>query len=157
MAEAPLRTTIHELLREARSRLDRVAPSDLRAEQEAGALVIDTRSSDERRRHGIIPGSIHVPRSVLEWRVDPDADPAFRNPHVHGLDQRLVLVCADGYSSSLAAATLSDLGFGRATDLDGGFTAWKELGLPVRTAPVDPRRHCGHGRSRLALLELDSE
>ena len=124
------------MLREARSRLDRVAPSDLRAEQETGALVIDTRSSDERRRHGIIPGSIHIPRSVLEWRVDPDADPAFRNPHAHGLDQRLVLVCADGYSSSLAAATLQDLGFGRATDLEGGFTAWKALGLPLGTPPI---------------------
>jgi rhodanese-related sulfurtransferase len=141
----PPRKTIDQLLREARSRLDRVAPSNLRAEQEAGALVIDTRSSDERRRHGIIPGSIHIPRSVLEWRVDPDADAAFRNRHVHGLDQRLLLVCADGYSSSLAAATLQDLGFARATDLDGGFTAWKELGLPVAPAPVDPPGTAGLG------------
>jgi rhodanese-related sulfurtransferase len=141
----PPRKTIDALLREARSRLDRVAPSDLGAEQEAGSLVIDTRSSDERRRHGVIPGSIHIPRSVLEWRVDPDADPAFRNPHVHGLDQRLVLVCADGYSSSLAAATLRDLGFGRATDLDGGFTAWKKLGLPVGSAPVDRPGPSGMG------------
>jgi rhodanese-related sulfurtransferase len=141
----PPRKTIDELLREARSRLDRVPPSNLRAEQEAGALVIDTRSGDERRRHGIIPGSIHIPRSVLEWRVDPDADPAFRNPHVQGLDQRLLLVCADGYSSSLAAATLRDLGFARATDLDGGFTAWKELGLPVGTAPVNPPDIAGTG------------
>jgi rhodanese-related sulfurtransferase len=141
----PPRKTIHELLAEARSRLDRIAPSDLRAEQEAGALVVDTRSSDKRRRHGIIPGSIHIPRSVLEWRVDPAADPAFHNPHVYGLDQRLVLVCADGYSSSLAAATLRDLGFGRATDLEGGFTAWKQLGLPVVPAPADPPGVAGMG------------
>ena len=114
--------------------------------------MIDTRSSDERRRHGVIPGSIHIPRSVLEWRVDPDADPAFRNPHVHGLDQRLVLVCADGYSSSLAAATLQDLGFGRATDLDGGFTAWKELGLAVGTAPVQPPGTAGMGDPELSAL-----
>ena len=82
---------------------------------------------------------------MLEWRVDPAADPAFHNPHVYGLDQRLVLVCADGYSSSLAAATLRDLGFGRATDLEGGFTAWKQLGLPVVPAPADPPGVAGMG------------
>lgn len=99
---------------------------------------MDTRSTDERRRDGVIPGSLHVPLSVLEWRFDPAADPAFRNPHVHGLDQRIVLVCAHGFSSSLAAARLLDLGFSQATDLAGGFAAWRDAGLPVSHAPEEP-------------------
>jgi rhodanese-related sulfurtransferase len=129
------RKTIDDLLSEARSRLDRLEPADALAAQQAGALLIDTRSSDERRAHGVIPGSLHIPRSVLEWRLDPDADPAFRNPHVGGLDEWIVLVCAHGYSTSLAAATLQDLGFTKATDVVGGFQAWKERGLPVIPAP----------------------
>ena len=146
MADDVGRKTIADLLREARDRLDRLGPEETLAAQRAGALVIDTRSSDERRRNGIIPSSIHIPRSVLEWRVDPDATPAFRNPHVDGLEQRLVLVCADGYSSSLAAATLQDLGFAGATDLDGGFAAWRKAGLPIHAAPDgDPDMITGLG------------
>lgn len=129
------RLTIHDLLDDARSRLDRVEPEQVLAAQREGAVLIDTRSSDERRREGVIPGSLHIPLSVLGWRLDPDADPAFHNPHIQGLDQRLVLVCAHGYSSSLAAATLQELGLWRATDLVGGFAAWREAGLPVRDAP----------------------
>jgi len=139
VTDEPTRKTIDDLLREARTRLDRPGPEETLSAQQAGALVIDTRSTDERRRDGVIPGSIHVPRSVLEWRVDPDAAPEFHNPHVHGLEQRLVLVCAHGESSSLAAATLQELGFAGATDLDGGFVAWRDAGLPVHPAPdVDP-------------------
>jgi rhodanese-related sulfurtransferase len=131
------RTTIDDLLRAARSRLDRLEPDQGLAAQRQGALVIDTRSSDERRREGVIPGSLHVPLSVLAWRLDPDADPAYRNPHVVGLDQELILVCAHGYSSSLAAATLQQLGFSGATDLVGGFAAWRDAGLPVHSAAVE--------------------
>jgi len=131
------RTTIHDLLRDARSGLDRLEPEHCLTAQREGALVIDTRSSDERRREGVIPGSLHIPLSVLAWRVDPDADPAYLNRHVVDLDQRLVLVCAHGFSSSLAAATLQELGFTRATDLVGGFTAWRQAGLPVGAAPAD--------------------
>ena len=138
MADPETRTTIHDLLRDARAELDRVGPYEAHAEQNGGALLIDTRSGDERERYGVIPGAIHIPRSVLEWRLDPAADPTFHNPHVVGLDQRLVLVCAHGYSTSLAAATLRRLGFSRATDLDGGFEAWKSAGLPVHAAPVVP-------------------
>jgi rhodanese-related sulfurtransferase len=146
VTDEPTRKTIDDLLREARSRLDRLGPEETLAAQQAGALVIDTRSTDERRRDGVIPGSIHVPRSVLEWRVDPEAAPEFRNPHVHGLEQRLVLVCAHGESSSLAAATLQELGFAGATDLDGGFVAWRDAGLPVHPAPdVDPHAVPGLG------------
>jgi len=129
------RRTIDELLREARSRLDRLEPEDALAAQRAGALLIDTRSDDERRRRGVIPGALHVPRTVLEWRVDPETRPEYRSPHIHGLEERLVVVCAHGYSSSLAAATLQVLGFTHATDVVGGFEAWTERGLPVRPAP----------------------
>ena len=130
------RKTIDDLVREARSRLERLEPKEALAAQGAGALLIDTRSNDERARYGVIPGALHIPRSVLEWRLDPGTDPAYRNPNIGGgLDEWLVLVCAHGYSTSLAAATLQDLGFGRATDVIGGFTAWKEQGLPVQRAP----------------------
>lgn len=125
------RTTIADMLAAARARLDRVSPAAALAAQREGALLIDTRSADERRRDGVIPGSVHIPLSVLEWRVDPDSDPQYRNPSIRGLDQHLVLVCAHGCSSSLAAARLQELGFSRATDLDGGFEAWRAAGLPV--------------------------
>jgi rhodanese-related sulfurtransferase len=127
--------TIAELLAESRSRLERLSPEGALAAQRAGALLIDTRSHDERRRSGVIPGSLHVPLSVLPWRLDPASDPEFRSPYVEGHEQDIVLVCAHGYSSSLAAALLQELGFARATDLDGGFVAWQERGLPVSPAP----------------------
>jgi rhodanese-related sulfurtransferase len=140
------RKTIDELLAEARSRLDRLEPEEAFAAQREGALIVDTRSHDERRRTGIIPGSLHVPLSVLPWRLDPAADPAYRSPFVEGIDQQLVLVCAHGYSTSLAAAMLQQLGFWNATDLAGGFTAWQERGLPIRPAPeVDEHAPPGLG------------
>ena len=146
MSEEAARKTLAELLAEARDRLERLEPEAARSAQSAGALLIDTRSSDERAREGVIPGALHIPRSVLEWRLDPDADPAFHNPHVIGLDQQLILVCAHGESTSLAAATLQDLGFARATDVIGGFEAWKEAGLPVApAAPVDSEARPGMG------------
>jgi rhodanese-related sulfurtransferase len=104
-----------------------------------GALLVDLRSQDERRRHGVVPGSLHIPRSVLEWRVDPDS--GYTNPYVSGLDCRLVLFCAQGFSSSFAAAGLRDLGCRNATDMIGGFDAWKGAGLPVR--PLDESRDAG--------------
>lgn len=140
------RKSVDQLLAEARSRLDRLAPAEALAAQERGALLIDTRSTDERDRTGVIPGSVHIPLSVLNWRLDPGADPEFHNPCVQGTDQWLVLVCAHGYSSSVAAATLQELGFSRATDLAGGFAAWAEQGFPVRPAPPsDPAAWPGMG------------
>ena len=128
------RTTIADLLAEARQGLARLEPADAHAAAEAGALLVDLRSADERRREGVVPGSLHLPLSVLQWRCDPDSE--HRNPAVPGLDARLVLFCADGYSSSLAAASLQRLGFARATDLVGGFRAWRAAGLPIHPAPV---------------------
>lgn len=128
------RKTIDDLLQDARRRLDRLEPEQADVAQQEGALLVDTRSSDARRRDGVIPGSLHIPLSVLEWRLDPAVDPAFHNPHIHGLGQQLILVCAHGFSSSLAAARLQELGFSRATDLAGGFAAWRDAGLPVQEA-----------------------
>ena len=146
MAEANSRKTLDALLAEARSRLARLAPRDALEAQQRGALLVDTRSHDERSRDGVIPGALHIPRSVLEWRVDPDADPAFHNRYVVGLDQHLILVCAHGESTTLAAATLQELGFARATDLVGGFAAWEKDGLPVHPAPeVDSNARPGMG------------
>ena len=140
------RKTVDDLLNEARATLDRLEPEDALGAQHAGALLIDTRSAEERRRRGVIPGALHIPRTVLEWRVDPGTAPEYQNPHINSLDQRLVVVCAHGYSSSLAAATLQELGFTRATDMVGGFEAWRERGLPVHPAPeVDPDARSGLG------------
>ena len=117
------RHTIDQLLARARARLERVAPEDLAAEASAGALVVDVRPADQRARDGDLPGAIVVDRNVLEWRLDP-ASP-HRIAEATGYDQRIILVCNEGYSSSLAAATLQDLGLRRATDLIGGYQAWR--------------------------------
>jgi rhodanese-related sulfurtransferase len=123
------RATIGALLEAARARLERLEP---RAAQQAladGALVIDTRDVAMRRETGVIPGSVHVPLSVLFWRLDPTSESS--DPRLADPNRRVVLICAHGYSSSLAAATLLDLGYGRATDVIGGFEAWAAAGLPV--------------------------
>ncbi len=117
--------TVEELLARARAGLRRLAPDEAAAAQARGALLVDTRAEDDRRREGVIPGALHVPLSVLPWRTQ----------QLGPLDGEVVVVCNDGYSSSLAAATLQELGFARATDLDGGFRAWRAAGLPV--ADVD--------------------
>ncbi len=127
------RTSVHKLLAEARRGRRRLEPEEAHAAVQRGALLIDTRSDESRAAEGVIPGALHLPLSVLEWRVDPDSE--HRNPHVGDLDRELVLVCNESYSSSLAAARLRKLGFARATDLAGGFRAWKAAGLPVGAAP----------------------
>jgi rhodanese-related sulfurtransferase len=128
------RRTLEDIYAEACARLDRVTPSQAQAEMQAGAVLIDVRTPDNRERDGIVPGSLHIPRTVLEWRLDVDSP--WRNPHVGGLDTRLIVFCDHGYSSALAAATLREIGFERATDLAGGFAAWREAGLPVADAPT---------------------
>ncbi len=134
------RVTIDQMLAEARERIaPRLLPKDAHEAMQEGALLIDLRSQDERSRTGVIPGSLHIPRSVFEWRLDPDS--GWTNPHIGGFDRQLILVCAEGYSSSLTAAIARDLGYGRATDLDGGFVAWEAAGLPVR--PLDTAESAG--------------
>jgi rhodanese-related sulfurtransferase len=124
---------VDELLVAARARIERLEPEAAWVEASRdGALIVDLRSADDRSRDGVVPGAVHIPRTVLEWRVDPASE--WRNPHVGGRDCRLVLLCSDGYSSSLAGAALVDLGFARTADVVGGFTAWRRAGLPVTEA-----------------------
>jgi rhodanese-related sulfurtransferase len=127
------RTTIHELLAAARARLERLEPAQALEAVRAGAVLLDIRSEVSRERDGVIPGAAFHRRSVLEWRLDPESgysDPALDDP-----GRQVILVCDEGYSSSLAAVTLQDLGFTRATDLIGGFEAWRDAGLPVEPGP----------------------
>jgi rhodanese-related sulfurtransferase len=123
------RQSIEQVLAEARARLRRLEPATALTAQGEGAILIDLRCADERRENGIIPGSVHVPLSVLFWRLDQTS--GYDDPRLSDPTREVVLLCADGYSSSLAAATLQDLGFDRATDVIGGFTAWAGAGLPL--------------------------
>jgi len=130
------RLTADELLLEARRGLDRVPPAQLADEMAAGALVVDIRPADQRARDGDLPGALVVDRNALEWRLDPSSQ--HRIPQVNRHDQRVILVCNQGYQSSLAAATLRRFGLHRATDLAGGFEAW--LGFArAAAADVAPR------------------
>jgi len=112
---------IDDLLAAARARLERVEPHDLSAGAAVGDLVVDIRPESSRREEGELPGAVVVDRNVLEWRLDPTS--GFGIPEAHE-GRRVVLVCNDGYASSLAAVTLQDLGLERATDLAGGYRAW---------------------------------
>jgi rhodanese-related sulfurtransferase len=118
--------SIDEILTAARARLVRVQPEALEVERDAGALIVDIRPLELRARDGELAGAIVIDRNVLEWRLDPASE--HRIAQVTGYDTRIVIVCNEGYSSSLAAAQLLDLGLRRATDLGGGFQAHKAIG-----------------------------
>ena len=121
--------TIDDLLEQARKRIaPRLSASELDAARARGALIVDTRPVEQRERDGELAGAVVIDRNVLEWRLDPASD--HRIPQIEHHDHEIVIVCNEGYSSSLAAATLRDLGLHRATDLDGGFQAL--LGLDDR-------------------------
>jgi rhodanese-related sulfurtransferase len=127
-------SAISQLLEQVRSGLERVGPHEAAAIAARGGLLVDTRPIELRRRHGTIPGALVVDRNVLEWRLDPTSP--HRLAEVERADQEIVLICQEGYASSLAAASLRSLGLSRATDLEGGFAAWEAAGLPVeRPAP----------------------
>ncbi len=118
-------SAVDRMLAAARDGLDRVDPSDLPRELESGALVVDIRPVEQRDRDGMLPGALVIDRNVLEWRLDPTSP--HRIPEATA-DRRVIVVCNEGYGSSLAARNLRDLGVTRATDLVGGFQRWKHGG-----------------------------
>jgi rhodanese-related sulfurtransferase len=126
------RTTIDELLAQARAALARVDPHEAHGAIGGGALMIDIRSEAQRAADGVVPDTIWFARNVLEWRCDPSS--GAHDERVGGLDRHVIVMCDEGYQSSLAAATLQQLGFAAATDLVGGFQAWRAAGLPVAPA-----------------------
>ncbi len=126
------RTTIDELLQRARATLIRLGPHEARGAMSAGALMIDIRSEAQRAADGIVPDAICFARNVLEWRCDPSCEA--HDDRVGDIERSVIVMCDEGYQSSLAAASLQQLGFVRATDLVGGFRAWRDAGLPVEQA-----------------------
>ena len=124
---------IDRILTDARAGLERVEATDLDAEMAAGALVVDTRPVEQRERDGGLPGAVVVDRNVLEWRLDPTSPD--RLPEATDVGRRVIVVCNEGYSSSLAAATLQQLGLHRATDLAGGYQAWLLAGNEPEPPP----------------------
>lgn len=140
------RRSVDQLLTEARARLPlRLLPAEAMQAARDGALLLDIRSDDQRRVDGLIPGALVIPRNSLEWRCDPTSP--WRHPDIRDHECRLIIVCNEGFQSSLAAATLQQLGMRHATDLDGGFVAWKQAGMPVvaggaSATPGARRREC---------------
>jgi rhodanese-related sulfurtransferase len=128
---------VDALLAHARDGLRRLDPHETQAAVTRGALLIDTRTDRQRAEQGDLPGAIVIDRTVLEWRLDPAS--AHRISEATGYDVPVVVVCRQGYSSSLAAASLRALGLRRATDLIGGFEAWRDAGLPLSDKPADVR------------------
>ena len=126
-------TSVGQLLAEARAELDRLEPAAAYAAMGEGALLVDIRSDGQRAADGEVPGAHVVPRNVLEWRLDPACP--HRDPALGRRDARIVLLCDEGYQSSLAAATVRAFGVADATDVIGGFRAWRAAGLPVARRP----------------------
>lgn len=125
---SPRIRSVDEVLDEARTRLIRLPPPEALAAQAAGGLIVDIRPDVNRRAEGEIPGALVVDRNVLEWRLDPRCEA--RLP-LASYDLHVILVCNEGYASSLAALSLQELGISAATDVIGGFRAWRAAGLPV--------------------------
>lgn len=118
------RRTIHDVLESARGRLARLTPAQAGIRWSAGAVVVDIRPAAQRAAEGELPGALLVERNVLEWRFDPASDAALP---IASYDLEVIVLCQEGYTSSLAAAALADLGVHRATDVIGGWAAWREL------------------------------
>jgi rhodanese-related sulfurtransferase len=125
--------TIDELLADARSRIVRVTPQAAALRVAAGAVLVDIRPAAQRAQEGEVPGALAVERNVLEWRFDPASDA--RLPEATGYDVDVIILCSEGYTSSLAADALRSLGLHRATDVVGGFLAWAAAGLPTTGTP----------------------
>jgi rhodanese-related sulfurtransferase len=125
--------SIDELLADARSRIVRVTPAEAARRIGAGAVLVDIRPVAQRAREGEVPGALAVERNVLEWRFDPASDA--RLPEASGYHVDVIILCSEGYTSSLAADALRSLGLFRATDVVGGFHAWAAAGLPTTGTP----------------------
>jgi rhodanese-related sulfurtransferase len=129
--------TIDDLLASARDRIRRLGPHETAAARRRGAVLIDIRPTIQRRWEGEVPGAVVVERNVLEWRLDPAS--AHRLAQITDHDREIIVMCSEGYASSLVAATLVELGYTSAGDLEGGFQAWAKAGLPVRAGRRRPR------------------
>jgi rhodanese-related sulfurtransferase len=129
---------INDVLAEARRDVRRYTPHETEAARRRGALVVDTRTETQRAETGELPGALVIDRTVLEWRIDPAGDA--RIPEATGYDLEVVVVCRQGYSSSLAAESLRRIGLHRATDMIGGVEAWQQAGLPLHRGRADVRR-----------------
>jgi rhodanese-related sulfurtransferase len=123
------RRRIDEVLAAAQARLRRLTPAQAAAAMREGSVLVDTRDGEMRSLDGCIPGSVHIPLGVLEWRVDPTS--GHQSAALAGREDKLILICHEGYSSSLAAVRLHELGFANTTDVIGGFVAWAAANLPV--------------------------
>jgi rhodanese-related sulfurtransferase len=141
------RKTIDEYLEEARRRLRRVTPREALDAARAGAVLVDTRSEDQRLRQGFMPGAISHPLSVLLWRLDPDCPTS--NEKIP-LDAEVILICREGYSSTFAALQLREIGFENVADVIGGVDAWKASGLPI----IQPASS-GDGQPHASTAQLD--
>jgi rhodanese-related sulfurtransferase len=127
--------TIEEILADARARLRRLTPHEAFGALSDGGMLVDIRPAAQRAEQGEIPGSTVIERNHLEWRLDPANDA--RLPWVTGYEHRVIVFCVEGYTSSLAATALHELGLSRATDVIGGYRAWTAAGLP--SAPASER------------------
>ena len=130
-----MRKPVDELLADAAVRMGRLSPAEAWAEMRAGAVLVDTRSPDQRMAQGYVPGAVHHPLSTILWRLDPECPTS--NEKIP-LDARVILICREGFSSVLAAAQLQEIGFEDATDVLGGVDAWKAAGLPVLRQANEP-------------------
>lgn len=130
--------SIGDVLDAARQRLRRLGPADAFEAVRGGALLVDIRPQAQRAAEGVVPGALHVERNVLEWRLDPASET--RLPQATGYDQQVIIMCSQGYASSLAAASLQDIGLANATDLAGGFLA--RAGLPCQPGTAPPAAGC---------------
>jgi rhodanese-related sulfurtransferase len=143
------RRSANDLVAMARRRYRRIEPEEAHRAMAAGAILIDTRDSDQIRRDGTIPGALIIDRTILEWRVDPDSGAT--HSALGDLNASLILICSQGYSSSLAVASLLDLGAINVTDVIGGFEAWWAAGLPANPPDAEDRAcgsHLNPARSR---------
>ncbi|MBM7808809.1 rhodanese-related sulfurtransferase [Geodermatophilus bullaregiensis] len=126
--------SVDELLAEARARITRVTPAEAARRVAGGAVLVDIRPQSQREADGEVPGALVVERNHLEWRFDPESDA--RLPEATGYDVDVVVLCQEGYTSSLAADALRSLGLAEASDVVGGFRAWVADGLPTTGGPA---------------------